>query len=93
MSDQDAYTALVENYGSSNGPGAEALDDLAGFHNGATSFLALVDQHTDDDGRLPGDLDADTKRQLRTAQTLLERAVGGLESTAADRMDRFEVDR
>jgi hypothetical protein len=88
----EAHEVLADAYGGLVTDKGEAVIDLAGLHDAANSFLNLYDSHTDDEGTLPEDLDAETKRQLKTADTVLRKAVAGLDETAADRLAEFETE-
>lgn len=88
----EAHEVLVHAYSEPISEEGDAVTDIAAFHDATTSFLALMDQHSGDDGELPDDLDADTKRQLHTAQTLLKRATSGIEAAAADRLTELETE-
>lgn len=95
MSDVDrdeAHEAIVHAYNRPNSEEEVAVADLADYHDAATAFVALLDQHTGDDGELPADLDGDTKRQLTTAQTMLKRASSGIVDTAVERIDELETE-
>lgn len=94
MSDVDrdeAHEALV-NAKHPNSEEEVAVADIATYHDAATAFAALMDQHTGDDGELPADLDGDTKRQLKTAQTMLKRASSGIVDTAVERIDNLDME-
>ena len=83
MTDRDdARRRLQEAYG---GRHDEDVGDLAAYHDAATSYLATLDTHAPDE--MPEDLPASTRRQLKTAVSVLEKALTGIEQTAEDRLE------
>ena len=83
---EEARERLMDGYGNPD----PQLRDLTELHDGILSFLAMRDQAvelTGDDDTLPDDLDADTCRQLATAQTMLLRAKSGIEEAAQERLN------
>lgn len=87
---EDAQTLLMESYGGVIEPTEEELEiaDLVDIHDGASSFLAMHDKSLDDE--LPEDLPPETKRQISTAVTQLQRALRGIEETAAERLNGLD---
>jgi len=85
----EAEHRLIESRGSDS----SELSDLTRFHEGATSYLVQSDMGLkDSEDGYPDDLDSDTKRQLSTAKTLLERATKGLSQTAQKRLNANSED-
>lgn len=85
----EARRTLQEAYGGNITTEEEIeVADLAALHDAATSFLATIDTHADDE--LPEDLDTQTKRRLSTAETELPKAISGIEAAAEDRLTELE---
>jgi hypothetical protein len=89
---EEARERLMEGYGNPD----PQIRDLTELHDGILSFLAMRDQAvelTGDADTLPDDLDADTRRQLATAQTMLLRAKSSIEETAQERLNAQSTGR